>query len=392
MNIEQLSEVNNEQSSAVSIEQLNEVNNKEFKMNGEQPQVNRDNQKGVRQTTSANKRYEGTSVLRIIDRAEIKDTSSGDDVNLSDCTEVLNVHIDEDFQVLSNTVMTTSVKINRSITNDRDIILSPCVIKDSIAVASILTNVRGSKIKVQLANLSEDDIILKAGTRPCDGQYLNNETVRLVNVDTDVTANDMKLRDLTLDDVQCDYAPAQVLELVNLHRNACWLPGETLGKYTGDQLEIKLKKDVVINKPPYRMPYAFQKQLDSVIQTMLKDGVITRSKSSYNGPLIIVQREGRAIRPCLDYRALNEICEDILYPLPRMPDILNSVGNSLFMSTLDLVSAYYQLQTSPKDRHKSAFTVNNSKYEFVSVPFGLKKSPAFFARVINEVLYKVLGP
>ena len=355
------------------------MNSEQYEGNGDKPRVSNDNQESVRLTTRVNKRIEDTSVLQNTNSVELKDISSSVIVNLRDSIEVLNVHVDKDFQVPSNTVLTTSAKINKSIKNNKDIILSQCVIKDSIAVASVLTNVRDGKIKVQLANLSENDITVKAGTRLCDGQYLNNETVRLVNVDADVTANDMKLRDLTLDDVQCDYAPAQeqVLELVNLHRNACWLPGETLGKYTGDQLEIKLKKDVVINKPPYRIPYAFQKQLDSVIQTMLKDGVITRSKSSYNAPLIIVQREGRDIRPVLDYRALNEICEDILYPLLRMSDILNSVGNSPFMSTLDLVSAYHQLQISPKDRHKSAFTVNNSKYEFVC-PLWAKKFPSIF--------------
>ena len=138
----------------------------------------------------------------------------------------------------------------------------------------------------------------------------------LVNVDADVPANDTKLPDLAQGDAKCDYAPAreQVLELVNLLRNACWLPGETLGKHKHDKLDIKLKEDLVINKPPYRIPYAFQKQLDSVIRTMLKDGVITCSKSNFISSLIIVRREGRDIRPCLDYRALKMRVSAILCP------------------------------------------------------------------------------
>ena len=108
---------------------------------------------------------------------------------------------------------------------------------------------------------------------------------------------------LFLEAIKCDYSPVKkrLLDVVNEYRHATWLPDEPLGKYRGDQLRIELKEDVVINKPPYRIPFAFQKQLDDTINSMLKYGIITHSKSNFNSPLIIVKRDNHDIRPCLDY-------------------------------------------------------------------------------------------
>ena len=153
-----------------------------------------------------------------------------------------------------------------------------------------------------------------------------------------------------------------------------------------------MKEDTVVNRHPYRIPFAFQNKLDDVIKTMLDEGTITRSKSSFNSPLVIVRRGDKEIRPVIDYRDLNKILHPISFPLPRVSDVLNSLGQSTYISTLDLASAYHQCEVSPEDREKTAFTVGSSKYEFTRVPFGLQSAPGFFARVINEVLYDVLRP
>ena len=53
---------------------------------------------------------------------------------------------------------------------------------------------------------------------------------------------------------------------------------------------------------------------------MLKDGVITHSKSNFNSPLMTVKRENQDIRPCLDYSALDEVIKPTSYPLSRISD------------------------------------------------------------------------
>ena len=352
-----------------------------------------------------------------------------DDVK-DDYPKKLNIHLNEILTIPSNSVLITSVSINRKVDNGVNVLLMTNVLKKCVVTPTILTNVHNNCVTLQLANLSDDDVELKVGTKLCEAEYYNNNDVfcdndvllqNANNANNTNNANDTnnannvdnannKLNDdtndndntndattltpLSLEDIQCDFSPVKerLLDVVNEYRHATWLPDEPLGKYRGDQLKIELKEDVVVNKPPYRIPFAFQKQLDETINSMLKDGIISHSKSSFNSPLIIVQRDQHDIRPCLDYRALNEIIKPISYPLPRISDVLNSIGQSPYMSTVDMASAFHQLQIHPDDRHLTAFTVRNSKFKFNSIPFGLQSSPLFFARVINTVLYDILGP
>jgi hypothetical protein len=77
-----------------------------------------------------------------------------------------------------------------------------------------------------------------------------------------------------------------------------------------------------------------------------------------------------------------------------MPDISvvlsNLIGNEYF-STLDLAMGFYQLELKEKDREKTAFSVNNGKYEFNRLPMGLKNSPSIFQRVMDDVLREYIG-
>ena len=56
-------------------------------------------------------------------------------------------------------------------------------------------------------------------------------------------------------------------------------------------------------------------------------------------------------------------------------------------STLDLQSGYYHIGLSDSAKPKTAFVISGmSKFEFNRVPFGLAQAPAYFQRLINEVL------
>ena len=77
-----------------------------------------------------------------------------------------------------------------------------------------------------------------------------------------------------------------------------------------------------------------------------------------------------------------------LVPLPKIDEIYACLKGSKVFSTLDRCSGYHHVEMTEEVRPKTAFTLpdNLGKWEFLRCPFGLAQAPAYFQRLINEVL------
>ena len=75
-----------------------------------------------------------------------------------------------------------------------------------------------------------------------------------------------------------------------------------------------------------------------------------------------------------------------LVPLPKIDEIYARLKGSNIYSTFDMRSGYYHMVLSEKSRPKSAFVSSLGKWEFKRCPFGLAQAPAYFQRLVNEVL------
>lgn len=68
------------------------------------------------------------------------------------------------------------------------------------------------------------------------------------------------------------------------------------------------------------------------IEQMKRDKVIRDSKSPRAAPIVLVPKKDVSIRFCVDYRQLNKITEKDSYPLPRIDDMLDRLGNATSIS------------------------------------------------------------
>jgi hypothetical protein len=141
-----------------------------------------------------------------------------------------------------------------------------------------------------------------------------------------------------------------------------------------------------INVPPYRTGPAQKEEIDKLVQDMLDNNVIRPSKSPYSSPVLLVKKSDGSYRFCVDYRKLNAITKRDVYPLPRIDDTLDMLGQARYFSTLDLQSGFWQIPVNPGDVEKTAFSTARGHFEFPVMPFGLTNAPATFQRFMDIVL------
>lgn len=82
----------------------------------------------------------------------------------------------------------------------------------------------------------------------------------------------------------------------------------------------------------------------------------------------------------MDYRKLNERTVDDKYDLSRISFLTDKIGRANYFSTLDLDSGFHQIQVSPKDIPKTAFSTEQGHFDFRRMSFGLKNGSSTFQR------------
>src|SRR2546421_11887375 len=123
---------------------------------------------------------------------------------------------------------------------------------------------------------------------------------------------------------------------------------------------------------------------------MLKKRIIRKSKSPWSLPVVFVLKKGGEIRFCIDYRKLNKVTKKDNHPLPRIDEMLDKFEGSQWFSSIDLTSAYWQVEMDEKDIEKMTFITSEGLYEFLVMPFRLCNALATFQRLMHEVLENLI--
>ncbi|XP_062532989.1 uncharacterized protein LOC101738890 [Bombyx mori] len=187
-----------------------------------------------------------------------------------------------------------------------------------------------------------------------------------------------------------------LLNLCSDYSDIFHLPDEPLSFSPSIQHEIKTTNDIPIHTKSYRFPECHKQEVETQINKMLDQDIITPSSSPWSSPIWVVPKKADASgqkkwRIVIDYRKLNDITVGEVYPIPQMTEILDQLGKSQYFSTLDLSSGFHQLLIKPEDAPKTAFSVPQGHFQFNRMPFGLKNAPSTFQRLMNTCLTGLQG-
>ncbi|KAI2655269.1 Transposon Tf2-6 polyprotein [Labeo rohita] len=131
--------------------------------------------------------------------------------------------------------------------------------------------------------------------------------------------------------------------------------------------------------------------MEKYIKEELAKGFIRPSTSPATAGFFFVKKKDGGLRPCMDYRPLNEVTIKYRYPLPLVPPALEQLRSAKYYTKLDLRSAYNLIRIREGDEWKTAFSTTSGHYEYLVMPFGLANSPSYFQAFVNEVFRDMLN-
>ena len=169
------------------------------------------------------------------------------------------------------------------------------------------------------------------------------------------------------------------------------------------EMEIDTGNHPPIASKPYTLPLKHYNWVQKEIETLEKAGIIERSISPWASPVVIVPKKSAPGEPprrrmCIDYRRINKLQPEVtkadggkgcisLIPLPKIDELYAKLKGYKVFSSLDLRSGYYHIGLKDSAKPKSAFVLSSlGKYQFNRVPFGLAQAPAYFQKLINDIL------
>jgi hypothetical protein len=185
--------------------------------------------------------------------------------------------------------------------------------------------------------------------------------------------------------------PDQVKKFNNLKKYAvtCFAQElEDLGCCDFDKFHIRLTDPKPIFIPAYRKSYTEREVIKVEVEKMAKAGIILKSNSPWNSPIILIPKPDGSVRLCVDYRALNKVSVRDTFPLPLIRDVLDRLRGAEWYTMIDLRAGFWQIAVDEESIPLTSFSTPDSKWEFTRVPFGLTNSPSHFCSVVHQVLGK----
>lgn len=162
---------------------------------------------------------------------------------------------------------------------------------------------------------------------------------------------------------------------------------------TKHKLQLK-ENSKVVNVPQYRIAQAHIEIINEQIRKLEENNIVKKCVSPYNAPIIVVPKKSetneKKYRVVFDFRRLNDELESFDYPLPRIDEIIDQLHGSKYFTTIDIFSAFHQIELEESSKPLTAFSTPWGKYCFNVTPFGLKTSPMYFLICINAVLEGLL--
>lgn len=161
-----------------------------------------------------------------------------------------------------------------------------------------------------------------------------------------------------------EHAANKFEEMIARYADYFGLESEPISCNNFYKQKLRLKDDEPIYIPNYRTAHTQKPIVDEHVDKLITQKLVEESKSASNSPFILVAKKPlpgstvKRTRLVFDYRKKNDKLIGDKFPLPRIDEILDSLGKAKFFSVLDLMSGFHQIELDEASRDITSFSTD----------------------------------
>jgi hypothetical protein len=271
-----------------------------------------------------------------------------------------------------------------------DYVINSCNILPNVYLFDVFITVKDNLTYIVVSNQNDFPIRIQ-NTDFSTLTFINSNKFQIFEMKESAPTNRGEHIEKTLKLDHCDgIIRHNIVSLCKAFSDCFFIEGDTITHTNITNHSIQLKSDA---KPvfikQYRLPEAHRKEINLKIDNLEKLGIVEKCKATgWNSPILLVPKcnengENTENRLVADFRGVNEATVATQFPIPHIDAIIDRLANNKFFSTLDLHGAFYQIKLDEKSRNYTTFENNSFTYRFISMPQGLKTSPAAMQNAVN---------
>ena len=168
--------------------------------------------------------------------------------------------------------------------------------------------------------------------------------------------------------------------------------------------------DIVLKNPnsephfstPYKLDSEIASKLEIKIREMINAGILERSSSAWNSPVLGIKKKNNQIRLVNNFKTgVNNMLQKSCFPIVAVRHLFHQIGDyiskqktkfpneKIVFSQFDCKNGFYSLALREKSRDITAFVISNIQVRYCRLSQGLSISPSDFSRYMHHIFLGV---